>query len=132
MSRANSTLALMVAISAPWTNGTASANARNELVGNPGSRVSAFSPPAFTASRSIGKTSGKTTFAGCRAVRTTARLPRAAVWTRAVALIGRSTSSGLAFLLDVLLITAGTLEVPSRLCEEDVVQRRLVDLKLGQ
>jgi hypothetical protein len=64
MSRANSTFAFTVASSAPCTNGTASANARNESVGKPGRFVSALRPPAFTASRSIGKISGKTTLAG--------------------------------------------------------------------
>jgi hypothetical protein len=60
-------------------NGTAKAKARNELVGKPGRFVAALRPPAFTASRSIGKMSGKTTFAGWRAVRTTARRPRVAI-----------------------------------------------------
>ena len=59
-------------------NGTASANARNEFVGKPGRYVSAFRPPEVTASSSIGKISGKMTFAGCRAVRTMARRPRVA------------------------------------------------------
>jgi hypothetical protein len=56
--------------------GTARANATKEFVGNPGSRVSALRPPAFTASRSIGKTRGEMTFAGCRTVRTTERRAR--------------------------------------------------------
>ena len=54
-------------------NGTASAKATNELVGKPGSRVSAFKPPELTASSSIGNSSGATTFAGWRTVRTTER-----------------------------------------------------------
>jgi hypothetical protein len=37
--------------------------------------VAALSPPEFTASSSIGKTNGPTTFAGCLTVRTTERRP---------------------------------------------------------
>ena len=64
MSRARSVPAFIVANRAPWMNGTASAKATNELVGKPGSRVSALRPPELTASSSSGKTSGATTFAG--------------------------------------------------------------------
>ena len=65
----------IVANSAPWMNGTASAKATNEFVGKPGRCVSALSPPELTASSSIGKTSGAITFAGWRTVRTTERRP---------------------------------------------------------
>ena len=64
MSRARSVPAFIVANSAPWMNGTASAKATNEVVGKPGSWVSALSPPALTASSSIGNSSGEITFAG--------------------------------------------------------------------
>jgi hypothetical protein len=73
MSRARSVPAFIVAKSAPWMNGIASAKATNESVGNPGNRVAALRPPEFTARSSIGKTRGATTFAGCRIVRTTER-----------------------------------------------------------
>jgi hypothetical protein len=62
-------------------NGTASAKATKELVGKPGSRVSALSPPELTASRSIGKSSGESTFAGWRTVRTTERRARRKTWS---------------------------------------------------
>src|SRR5205823_6498679 len=64
-----------------WMNGTASAKATKELVGKPGRRVSAFRPPELTASNSNGKTSGEITFAGCRTVRTTERLPSWKTWS---------------------------------------------------
>ena len=73
MSRARSVPEFIVANSAPWMNGTASANAKNECVGKPGRCVSAFSPPEFTASSIIGKMSGPRMFAGCLTVRTTER-----------------------------------------------------------
>src|SRR3954452_19500722 len=76
MSRARSVPVFMVANSAPWMNGTASAKATKEFVGKPGRFVAAFSPPEFTASSSIGKSNGATTFAGWRTVRTTERRPR--------------------------------------------------------
>ena len=75
MSRARSVPAFIVAKSAPWMNGTASANATNESVGKPGRFVSALSPPELTASRNMGKTSAETTLAGCRTVRKTERRP---------------------------------------------------------
>ena len=73
MSRARSVPAFIVAKSAPWMNGTASAKATNEVVGKPGRCVSALSPPELTASSISGKTSGAMTFAGWRSVRTTER-----------------------------------------------------------
>ena len=63
----------MVEKRAPWMNGTASAKARNESVGKPGSSVDALSPPVLTSSNRIGKTSGKMIAAGCRSVRRTER-----------------------------------------------------------
>jgi hypothetical protein len=56
-------------------NGTASAKATNESVGKPGRCVSALRPPELTARSSIGKSSGATTLAGWRIVRTTERRP---------------------------------------------------------
>ena len=64
MSRARSVPAFIVAKSAPWMNGTASAKARNESVGKPGSAVDALRPPVFTSRSRIGKTSGNTIAAG--------------------------------------------------------------------
>ena len=58
MSRARSVPAFIVENSAPWMNGTASAKARNESVGNPGSSVDALRPPALTSISATGKTSG--------------------------------------------------------------------------
>src|SRR3989440_640465 len=81
MSRARSVPAFIVAKSAPWMNGTASAKATNEFVGKPGRFVSALSPPELTASRSIGKSSGATTFAGWRTVRTIERRASWPTWS---------------------------------------------------
>ena len=81
MSRARSVPEFIVANSAPWMNGTASANATNECVGKPGRCVSALSPPEFTARSIIGKTSGPITFAGCRTVRTTERRASRKTWS---------------------------------------------------
>ena len=75
MSRARSVPVFIVAKSAPWMNGTARMNAVIEVVGKPGMRVSAFSPPELTASSISGKTIGAMTFAGWRRVRTTDRRP---------------------------------------------------------
>ena len=77
MSRASSVPAFIVAKSAPWMNGTASAKATYEVVGNPGRCVTAFSPPEFTASSIVGKISGAIHWAGMREVRTTDRRARA-------------------------------------------------------
>jgi hypothetical protein len=57
-------------------NGKARKNARNESVGKPGSLVAALRPADVTASRAIGKTNGKTKFAGWRTVRITDRRAR--------------------------------------------------------
>ncbi len=73
MSRARSVPAFIVAKSAPWMNGKARKKARNESDGKPGSCVAALRPAEVTASRAIGKTNGKTTFAGWRTVRMTDR-----------------------------------------------------------
>ena len=73
ISRARSVPAFIVEKSAPWMNGTASANATKESVGKPGRFVDAWSPPEFTSRSSIGKISGKTTAAGWRLVRTIER-----------------------------------------------------------
>ena len=56
--------AFIVEKSAPWMNGTASANARNESVGKPGRFVDARRPPAFTAMSATGKISGGMMLAG--------------------------------------------------------------------
>ena len=63
-SRAMSVPAFIVEKSAPWMNGTASAKARNESVGNPGSWVDERSPPAFTSMSATGKMSGGMMLAG--------------------------------------------------------------------
>ena len=64
MSRARSVPAFIVAKRAPWMNGTASAKARNESVGKPGSIVDGSSPAAFTSMSATGKTSGGIAIAG--------------------------------------------------------------------
>ena len=64
MSRARSVPAFIVEKSAPWMNGTASANARNESVGKPGSSVDDWSPAAFTVMSATGKISGGMKLAG--------------------------------------------------------------------
>ena len=58
MSRARSVPAFIVANSAPWMNGTATAKARNESVGKPWSSVDGLRPAALTATSSVGKSSG--------------------------------------------------------------------------
>src|SRR5947207_2659645 len=68
MSRARSVPAFMVAKSAPWMNGKARKNARNELVGKPGIFVAELRPAEVTARSAVGKTNGKMMFAGWRAV----------------------------------------------------------------
>ena len=76
MSRARSVPAFIVANSAPCMNGIASAKATKRSVGKPGIDVAGWRPPEFTASRPSGKIIGATTFAGCRAWRTTERRAR--------------------------------------------------------
>src|SRR5688572_18002025 len=58
-------------------NGTASAKARNDVDGKPGSSVDACRPPELTARSASGKTSGGIALAGCLAVRVTDRLASA-------------------------------------------------------
>src|SRR5207248_534304 len=128
MSRARSVPAFIVANSAPWMKGTASAKATNEVVGKPGSRVSALSPPALTASSSIGNSSGEITFAGWRAVRTTERRANRKTWSANAFTSGRFHGQPAARSLFFLL--CGSLERPAGLGEEDVVQRRLVQLQV--
>src|SRR5512132_2362239 len=122
MSRARSVPAFIVANRAPWMNGTASAKATKELVGKPGRRVSAFRPPELTASSSNGKTSGEITFAGCRTVRTTERLPSWKTWS----------ARTLKPVLQRALAAAARLHRrrsprASDLRQEHVVERRLVE-----
>jgi len=64
MSRARSVPAFIVEKSAPWMNGTASANARKDVVGKPGRRVDTWSPAEFTAISATGKMRGGMTLAG--------------------------------------------------------------------
>jgi hypothetical protein len=64
MSRARSVPAFIVEKSAPWMNGTASANARKESVGKPGRRVDASRPAALTSIRLTGKRIGGIALAG--------------------------------------------------------------------
>ena len=77
MSRARSVPAFIVENSAPWMNGTASAKARNESVGNPGSSVEAWRPPELSSISATGKSSGGIALAGWRAVRMIDRCARA-------------------------------------------------------
>ncbi len=73
MSRARSVPAFIVAKSAPWMNGTASAKARTSRSGSPGRCVADCRPLEFTASRSSGKTSGDDDVRRLARVRTTER-----------------------------------------------------------
>ena len=127
MSRARSVPAFIVAKSAPWMNGTASAKATIGVGREARAAASpAWSPPAFTASRSSGKTSGATTFAGWRSVRTTERRASWPTWSaKRVAHAGSSASSA-----SLSSSLAGALERAAGLREEDVVERRLVQLQL--
>ena len=122
MSRARSVPAFMVEKSAPWMNGTASAKARNESVGNPGSIVDAFKPPALTSISATGKISGGIALAGWRAVRRTERSAIAPTWT-ANALICRDVLSR-----RLLRLPGGALQRAPGLREEDVVERRRFQL----
>src|SRR5919198_356700 len=126
MSRARSVPAFVVENSAPWMNGTASAKATNESVGNPGRRVSAFSPPELTASRSSGNASANTTFAGWRTVRTTERRASSSTWS-AKTVTSRGFHREPA---DLVLLFRGPLERAARLREEHIVERGLVKLEL--
>ena len=127
MSRARSVPAFIVAKSAPWMNGTASAKARKESVGKPGSSVEASSPPALTSSRVSGKRSGGIDArrlaqrAHDRAARERADLGGEATLTsaRLDRLLGSPASS-----------VARALERASRLGEEDVVERGRVQLEV--
>ena len=56
--------AFIVENRAPWMNGTASANARKDVVGKPGRSVDLRRPPALTSMRATGKTSGGMMLAG--------------------------------------------------------------------
>ena len=104
-----------------WTNGTASANAKNELVGKPGIIVAGSSPPEFTASSAIGKTSAKKMLAAAGR-----SAPRNGAEVRH--LRGENSheraGSAVAFLL------RGALESSPGLVEEDVVERRRVELQV--
>jgi hypothetical protein len=55
---------LIIANSAPCTNGTAIAKSRYVSAGKPGRLVAASSPPVLMATSSSGKISGGTTMAG--------------------------------------------------------------------
>src|SRR6266545_896196 len=132
MSRARSVPAFIVAKSAPWMNGMASAKATNELVGNPGRRVAASSPPALTARSRSGKTSGKTMLAGCRTVRTTERCARVRTWPAKTLLIERR-SRPLERQLgrgSLFLLVPRPFQRAAGLGEEDVVERGLVELEM--
>ena len=104
-------------------NGKATKKARYESVGNPGIFVAGLSPAELTASRAVGKTNGKMTFAGWRVVRSTER--RAICPTWASVLTGFGLGLGLRFLL-----LGRALERAARLGEEDVVEARRVQLEL--
>ena len=121
MSRARSVPAFIVEKSAPWMKGTASAKATNESVGKPGSFVDAWSPPELTSSSSIGNSRGKMTAAGWRLVRTTERSASAPTCSATVL-----TSSVSGRRPDVV---ACALERAARLGQEDVVERRRLDLE---
>ena len=123
MSRARSVPAFMVEKSPPWMNGTASAKARNERVGNPGRWVSALRPPEFTASSSSGKSSGQITFAGWRRVRSTER--RASCSDLVGEAVAHRPMARLA-----VAVRPGALERVTGLGEEDVVERGLVELQV--
>ena len=64
MSRARSVPAFIVEKSAPWMNGTASANARNESVGKPGRLVDERKTARVHEHERQGKISGGMTLAG--------------------------------------------------------------------
>ena len=89
--------------------------------------VSALSPPELTASSSSGKTSGAITFAGCR----TRADDRAA---RRAGRPGRRPPSSCGSMASpptgCSVLVVGALERAAGLGEEDVVERRLVQLEL--
>ena len=121
MSRARSVPAFIVAKSAPWMNGTASSEGEERVRREARQVRSARRPPALTASSSSGKTSGETTFAGWRIVRTTER--RAScddLVARALVHAGHRGPGSTAG----SVLVACALERAARLGEEDVVERR--------
>src|SRR5436190_390170 len=115
-------------------NGTASAKATKEFVGKPGRRVSAFRPPEFTASSSIGKRSGATTFAGWRTVRTTERRASRKTWSAKTLIeVARDASRrlcGEVAARELCLFLVGTFERAAGLRQEDIVEGRLVELQV--
>src|SRR5438105_10459881 len=125
MSRASSVPVFSVEISAPWTNGTASANARKVFAGKPGRCVDAASPAELTANSASGKPSGAITYAGWRTIRTVERHVR---WA-----ICRLSTRGLGLdrLRLGLRLGLGALAMATGLLEGDVVERRRVELEMG-
>ena len=122
MSRARSVPAFMVEKSAPWMNGTASAKARKESVGKPGSSVDALRPPELT-SRSSEREDE----------RRDRRSPAGAPCARPSAARARrpaSASGAHAAARPRPLSLAAPSSVRPGLGEEDVVERRRVQLEV--
>ena len=121
MSRARSVPAFIVAKSAPWMNGKARKNARNESDGKPGRRVAELRPADVTASSAAGKRKGRNRARGLaqspddRALRDLPDLYRE-----------RTHSSTSCY---GLLLRA--LQRPAGLREEDVVEARRVQVQVG-
>ena len=124
MSRARSVPAFMVENRAPWMNGTASAKARKECVGKPGSCVDALKPAALTDSSAHGEDEWRN-----GAGRLSQRPHHGAPGDRAdLCREGAFTSAS--GRKRGLVLVAGTFERAARLGEEDIVQGRLLKLQV--
>src|SRR5688572_13348084 len=127
MSRASSVPAPIVAKSAPWMNGTARANARNESVGNPGRSVDGSRPAELTSINATGKTSGGIAIAGWRSVRRIERPATAPIWT-AARLTACEPPAGMRTGSRLRPRLGRPFERPAGLGEEHVVQARSPEL----
>ena len=118
--------AFIVAKSAPWMNGIASAKAMKESVGI-GQLVAESRPPELTARSRSGKTSGKATFAGWRSVLTTERRASRATWSPKASFM--QPAGGLSSLGGLGLV-GGALGQRPVFAGEDVVEGGLVELEV--
>ena len=133
MSRARSVPAFIVANSAPWMNGTASAKARNESVGKPGSRVDGSRPRGVDEHQHDGEDERRDRHRRLaeRCAGPSAARPRRPATAAALSRdAGSAGSRRRRARLRVLL--RGPLQRPARLREEDVVERRRAELDVVQ
>ena len=118
--------------SAPCRNEKGRKNARNDVVGKPGRCVAARSPFELTAISMSGNVSGGIHVPGCLNVRTIDRraISQICRLTGSRSGVGEADASALCEAPSSLRLVFGAFERPARLREEDVVQRRLVQVDL--